>query len=64
MSREAHVRFWESAGVKLPRATHLPTVAIIATPTTHRFNRPCQKRFAKLCVCPLVLVTASASPTI
>ena len=23
MSREAHVRFWESAGVKLPRATHL-----------------------------------------
>lgn len=24
MSREAHVRFWESAGVKFPRATHLP----------------------------------------
>jgi hypothetical protein len=24
MSREAHVRFWESAGVKIPRATHLP----------------------------------------
>ena len=24
MSREAHVRFWESAGVQLPRATHLP----------------------------------------
>lgn len=24
MSREAHVRFWESAGVKLPRATQLP----------------------------------------
>jgi len=24
MSREAHVRFWESAGVRLPRATHLP----------------------------------------
>ena len=23
MSREAHVRFWESAGVKSPRATHL-----------------------------------------
>jgi putative transposase len=23
MSREAHVRFWESAGVRLPRATHL-----------------------------------------
>ena len=23
MSREAHVRFWESAGVKLPRATRL-----------------------------------------
>ena len=23
MSREAHVRFWESAGVQLPRATHL-----------------------------------------
>lgn len=24
MSREAHVRFWENAGVRLPRATHLP----------------------------------------
>jgi hypothetical protein len=24
MSREAHVRFWESAGVKFPRATHFP----------------------------------------
>ena len=24
MSREAHVRFWESAGVRLPRATQLP----------------------------------------
>jgi hypothetical protein len=24
MSRGAHVRFWESAGVRLPRATHLP----------------------------------------
>jgi transposase len=24
MSREAHVRFWESAGVQLPRATRLP----------------------------------------
>ena len=23
MSREAHVRFWEGVGVKLPRATHL-----------------------------------------
>jgi hypothetical protein len=23
MSREAHVRFWERAGVKLPCATHL-----------------------------------------
>ena len=23
MSREAHVRFWESAGVQFPRATHL-----------------------------------------
>jgi putative transposase len=23
MSQEAHVRFWESAGVQLPRATHL-----------------------------------------
>jgi len=22
MNREAHVRFYESAGVKLPRATH------------------------------------------
>jgi putative transposase len=22
MSREAHVRFWEGVGVKLPRATH------------------------------------------
>jgi hypothetical protein len=27
MSREAHVRFWESAGVKLPRATHLHPLA-------------------------------------
>ena len=24
MNREAHVRFWERAGVKLPRATRLP----------------------------------------
>ena len=24
MSREVHVRFWESAGVRLPRATRLP----------------------------------------
>ena len=24
MSREAHVRFWEGAGVRFPRATHLP----------------------------------------
>ena len=24
MSREVHVRFWESTGVKLPRATRLP----------------------------------------
>src|SRR3989475_12464596 len=24
MSRETHVRFWESAGVQSPRATHLP----------------------------------------
>ena len=24
MSGDAHVRFWESAGVRLPRATHLP----------------------------------------
>jgi len=24
MSREVHVRFWESAGVQLPRATHSP----------------------------------------
>ncbi len=24
MSREVHVRFWESAGVQLPRATHFP----------------------------------------
>ncbi len=24
MSREAHVRFWERAGVELPRATRLP----------------------------------------
>jgi hypothetical protein len=24
MSREVHVRFWESAGVRFPRATHLP----------------------------------------
>jgi len=25
MNREVHVRFWESARVKLPRATHLTT---------------------------------------
>ena len=24
MSREAHVRFWEGAGVRFPRATRLP----------------------------------------
>lgn len=24
MSREAHVRFWESVGVQFPRATHIP----------------------------------------
>ena len=24
MSREAHVRFWERAGVRFPRATRLP----------------------------------------
>ena len=24
MSREVHVRFWERAGVRFPRATHLP----------------------------------------
>jgi len=24
MSREVHVRLWESAEVRLPRATHLP----------------------------------------
>ena len=24
MSGDVHVRFWESAGVQLPRATHLP----------------------------------------
>ena len=24
MSREVHVRFWESVGVRFPRATHLP----------------------------------------
>lgn len=24
MNREVHVRFWESVGVRLPRATHLP----------------------------------------
>ena len=24
MSRETHVRFWESARVRSPRATHLP----------------------------------------
>ena len=26
MSREAHVRFWEGVGVKLPRATHFVVV--------------------------------------
>lgn len=25
MSREAHVRFWESVGVRIPCATHLAT---------------------------------------
>ncbi len=24
MNREVHVRFWERAGVQLPRATHFP----------------------------------------
>jgi hypothetical protein len=24
MSGDVHVRFWESAGVRFPRATHLP----------------------------------------
>ena len=24
MSGDVHVRFWEGAGVRLPRATHLP----------------------------------------
>jgi hypothetical protein len=31
MSREAHVRFWESAGVKSPRATHLPLAPVSGT---------------------------------
>ena len=28
MSGDAHVRFWESAGVQLPRATHLPSAKV------------------------------------
>ena len=34
MSREAHVRFWESAGVQLPRATH-PFLRIRPSPLFH-----------------------------
>jgi hypothetical protein len=30
MSREVHVRFWESVGVKFPRATHLKSVKFCA----------------------------------
>lgn len=29
MNREVHVRFWESAGVKFPRATRLKLAAVI-----------------------------------
>ncbi len=36
MSGDAHVRFWESAGVKLPRATHLPS-----SPLGNKWNVPC-----------------------
>src|ERR1022692_4453714 len=37
MSREPHVRFWESAGVKLPRATQL--TPIIGNDNELRTNR-------------------------
>jgi hypothetical protein len=30
MSREAHVRFWESAGVQSPRATQLRSEKIVS----------------------------------
>ena len=31
MSREVHVRFWESARVRLPRATHLPASTTVCS---------------------------------
>jgi len=42
MSREAHVRFWESAGVKLPRATHHSGLLQL---TSHRIfqNEPTER---------------------
>lgn len=39
MSREVHVRFWESAGVRFPRATHLPGVAHVAWATGTSLTR-------------------------
>ncbi len=36
MSGDAHVRFWESAGVKLPRATHLPSSPLTSPPAAHK----------------------------
>jgi hypothetical protein len=41
MSREAHVRFWESAGVKFPRATQ-PKL-------NRRRSRPCVKFHLQNC---------------
>jgi hypothetical protein len=44
MSREAHVRFWESAGVKLPRATHLLSPRLNAGHAEHWSNVPASVR--------------------
>ena len=41
MNREVHVRFWESVGVKLPRATHQripPRLRIVKNTLTRTFN--------------------------
>jgi len=39
MSREAHVRFWEGAGVKFPRATHLCLSHLCACVLQHSYFR-------------------------
>ena len=38
MSREAHVRFWESAEAKFPRATHLLLAPIYETLNLCTYN--------------------------